>query len=39
MGERHCFAFLEPRDEDARGGAMGGTQVCGGYFALFERHF
>ena len=30
MGERHCFASQEPRDEDARGGAVGGTQVCGG---------
>ena len=25
MGKRHCFAFQEPRDEDARGGAAGGN--------------
>ena len=30
MGERHWFAFQEPRDEDPRGGAAGGTQVCSG---------
>ena len=36
MGERHCFAFQEPRYEDARGGAAGGTKICGGEYALIE---
>ena len=30
MGERHFFGFHEPRNEDARGGAGGETQVFGG---------
>ena len=38
MGEPHCFAFQEPRDKDGRGGAAGRTPVCGGSFALIERH-
>ena len=29
---------MKPRDEDARGGAAGGTQIFGGKFALVEGY-
>ena len=30
MDKRHCFAFQEPRDEDAQGSAAGGTHIFEG---------
>ena len=38
MSKRHCLTFQELRDEDARRGVAGETQICGDKFTLIERH-